>query len=314
MSATTRRGLLAGAATGLAVPRLAAAATTATTEPKARRAVVRRGRDVAVSANGRRLLVAHDQRHTVGIVVGGRTRVVDVGGEPVGVAVSPDGTLGAVTTGFWDHPGLVVLDLLTAEVVARRAIGAAPGDVAFTEDGRRLVVAGGEQEGTVTVLETRRFTKVATARPGRVPRAVAVVPGRPQAWVTLNADDRSALVDLRSGRVVRVQKTPALPDRIAVAPDGEFLLITHGGRHASRVTELDLVAGKLHRHEVGREPSAVAWTHHGKRLVALGGDAAVQQLGGRRHPVGAAPRGLAVAGRRFWTVSALTAEVSGGRA
>ncbi|MCW2991155.1 MAG: hypothetical protein JWM73_1749, partial [Solirubrobacterales bacterium] len=33
----------------------------------------------------------------------------------------------------------------------------------------------------------------------------------------------------------------------------------------------------------------------------------------RRRAVAAAPRGLAVAGRRFWTVSALSDTISGGR-
>jgi hypothetical protein len=58
----------------------------------------------------------------------------------------------------------------------------------------------------------------------------------------------------------------------------------------------------------------VAWTARGKRLVALGGEAAVVELGrGRRRPVVPAPRDLVVAGRRFWTVSALSGATSGGR-
>jgi DNA-binding beta-propeller fold protein YncE len=314
MSAATRRGFLAGTLAGTVAPALARGATASTTIPHAERPVVRRGRAIAVSADGRRLIVAHDERHTVGIVTRGRTRLVELGGQPLGVALSPGGTVAAVTTAFWDGPGLTLLDAATGKALRRRALGPAPGDVAFTPDGRRLLVAGGEQEGTLHVLETGRYGTVVRAEPGRVPRAVVPTHDGRAAWISLDADDRVALVDLVSGRIRRELRTPALPDRLALSPDGERLLISHGGREASRVTELELASGHVHRHAAGRLPSAVAWTRSGRRLVALGGEAAVLRLGGPRHPVGAAPRGLAVAGRRFWTVSALTGAIDEGRA
>ena len=310
---STRRGLLAAGAASVAAPALACGATTHAPMPPAR-PVVRRGRAIAVSGDGRRLVVAHDERRTIAIVTRHRTRIVDVGGQPLAVAVSPDGALVAVTTAFWDTPRLTVLDLPSGRVRVRRKIGPAPGDVAFTPDGRRLLVAGGEQEGTLHVLETQRFEVVARARPGRVPRAVAPAHDGRAAWMSLNADDHVALVDLATGRVRREMPTPALPDRLALSPDGARLLVSHGGRQATRVTELELAHGRAHRHAAGRLPSAVAWTRSGGPLVALGGDCAVLQLGRRRHLVGVAPRGLAVAGRRFWTVSAVTGAIGGGRA
>lgn len=310
---STRRGFLAAGAATVAAPALARGATTAAPMPPAR-PVVRRGRAIAVSGDGRRLVVAHDERRTIAIVTRGRTRIVDVGGQPLAVAVSPDGSRAAVTTAFWDTPRLSVLDLRSATVVARRTLGPAPGDVAFTPDGRLLLVAGGEQEGTLHMLETARYEVVARARPGRVPRAIAPSHDSRHAWVSLNADDHVVLVDLATGRIRRDLPTPALPDRLALAPDATRLLISHGGRHATRVTELGLAHGHARRHEAGRLPSAVAWTRSGRRLVALGGDSAVLALGGHRHAVGVAPRGLAVAGRRFWTVSAVTGAIHGGRA
>jgi DNA-binding beta-propeller fold protein YncE len=145
-----------------------------------------------------------------------------------------------------------------------------------------------------------------------VPRAIAALPDASAAWVSLNADARVALVDLRTGRVRRTLPTPDLPDAIALSPDGRRLLIAHG--HSTEVTELELRHGRVVRHVAGRLPSAVAWTRNGRRLVALGGESSVAVLGARRHHVVPAPRGLAVAGRRYWTVSALTGAVHGGRA
>jgi DNA-binding beta-propeller fold protein YncE len=186
--------------------------------------------------------------------------------------------------------------------------------VAFTHSGNRLVVSGGEQEGKVYVLDTKPFEVVAQAQIGIVPRGIAVLRGDRAAWIALNGDDRIVRVDLRTGRVKRTLHTPALPDRLALSPDGSRLLVTHGGRDADHVSEIEVASGRVHRHFAGRLPSGVAWTAHGQRLVALGGASRVVRLGsGRRHAsrhVGAAPRGLAVAGRRAWTVSAVTGEVS----
>jgi DNA-binding beta-propeller fold protein YncE len=310
MSTSTRRGFLGGAVA--AAPVLARATEAgAATAPAAKRKVVRRGRAIAVSTDGRRLVVAHDLRHTVAIVTRGRRRIVDVGGQPVAVAVAPSGAVAAVATASWDGPGLTIVDLASGVVRARRKLGPAPSDVAFTPDGRRLLVAGGEQEGTLRVLETAGYATVAHTRPGRVPRAIAVTADGRHAWLTLTADDRIVLVDLETGRVRRELRTPALPDRLALSPDGRRMLVSH--LHDDHVSEIHVEGRGRDRHPAGRHPSAVAWTANGKRLVALGGDGAVLLVSGRRYGVDAAPRGLAVAGRRFWTVSAITGAVGGGR-
>jgi hypothetical protein len=68
------------------------------------------------------------------------------------------------------------------------------------------------------------------------------------------------------------------------------------------------------RRPAGRLPSAVAWSRRGERLATVGGAGEIVVLGRAgeraRHPVGGSPRGLAVAGRRAWTVDSLTGTVS----
>jgi DNA-binding beta-propeller fold protein YncE len=308
----TRRDLLGGALASAAAPLLlgAGSAQAAAVEP-VRQRVVRRGRALAVSADGRHVIVAHDMRTTIAIAARGRKRLADVGAQPVAVAVSADGARAAVATAGWNaQPGIALVDLRTGRVRARRSLGPAPHDLVFA--GERLVVVGGEQEGTLHVLDADTLKIDRRVAIGRVPRGLAVAAGR--AWVTLQADDSIVAVDLRKGRVARELRTPALPDRLAASPGGDRLLLTHGGRDSARVTEIELDSGDVRRHAAGRQPSAVAWTARGKRLVALGGEAAVVELGrGRRRRVAPAPRDLVVAGRRFWTVSALSGATSGGR-
>jgi hypothetical protein len=92
------------------------------------------------------------------------------------------------------------------------------------------------------------------------------------------------------------------------------LLVCHGGLEAERVSEIDVSSRRLRRIRAGRLPSGVGWARGGTRLIALGGAGAVVAISptGRRtrHEVGAAPRGLAVAGRRAWTVDALDGRIA----
>ena len=315
MSTTTRRGFLAGAlATGALPAGVAHAAGHTEVRPlQARRETVRRGRAIAVDPRGRRLVVAHDQRRTISISAPGEAggRLVDVGGQPLAVALAPGGRLAAVTTAFWDQPGLALVDLDAGAVLSRVDVGPAPYDVAFAAGGERLVVSGGEQEGTVHVLDAGGRVLV-QAPVGTLPRGVAAAPGGDAVWIALAGLDRVLLVDLRRGRVRRELSTPPLPERMAVSRRGR-LLVSHSGLDASRVTEIDPRSRRVRRRDAGRLPTAVAWTRRGERIVALGGTGEIVAFGRgepTRHRVGGAPRGLAVAGRRAWTVDALTGAVS----
>jgi hypothetical protein len=86
-------------------------------------------------------------------------------------------------------------------------------------------------------------------------------------------------------------------------------LVSGGSGAASprRISEIDIATRRVRRHDVGRLPSAVAYSRSGRRLVATGGS--IVTIGRRRQKVGGAPRGLAVAGRRAYTVDGLTGRV-----
>lgn len=299
----TRRELLAGTALGsLAVVVPNAAARTAPN--RARQEVVLRGRAIAVAPSGRRVVVAHDRRRTIAIHGRGRPHLIDVGGQPLDVAISPDGRLAAVTTASWDEPGLALVDLRTRKLLKRVAVGPAPSCVTFTPGGERLVVTGGEQSGTSHVLDARTLKILGSRHIGTVPRGVAASGNA--AWVALNGDHHVARIDLPTGRVRKRLRVPWSPHRVALSPDGHKLLVSH----ADRVSVVDLRTGAVASHDAGRQPSGVAWSRHGRALVALGGAGRIVALGhGRSTRVGGAPRGLAVAGGRAWTVDALTGAI-----
>lgn len=288
-------------------------AAAAAERPLARRRKVRRGRAIAVAPDGRRFVVAHAQARTIAIVERRGSNILEVGGQPLEVAISPDGRQAAVTTASWDEPGLAIIDLRKGTVRKRVDAGRAPFGVAFADGGRRLIVSGGDQEGEVRVFDAKDLELLRKEPVGISPGAPATDHDGTSAWVALAGADKVARIGVESGKLEQLLEVPATPDRLAVSPDGRRLLVSHAGLDADHVSELDLDSGKVRRHRAGRLPSAVAWTRRGRRLIALGGSGDVLEIskgGGRkRHRVAGSPRGLAVAGEKAWSIDALTGKI-----
>jgi DNA-binding beta-propeller fold protein YncE len=313
---TSRRELLAGAAGGVAaralLPARAAAAAIPTDE---RPDVIHRGRTLALAGDGAHLVVAHHERRTLTVTERrtGRAKTLALSGQPLELAVSPHSILVAITTAFWDGPGLELLHVRGATHRARLKAGDAPFAPAFTRDRRLLLVTGGEQDGTLRILEGPDFARTRVIALGRVPRGLAIARDDRAAWVALHAEDAVVRVALASGKVTRRIATPPLPDRLALSPDGRRLLVSHGGRTASTLTEIDTHTGHARTLAAGDHVSAVAWGARGLRLAALGKRGAILAVDarGRRRTLSTvtAPRGLAVAGHHAFTVSAITGHV-----
>jgi len=313
---TSRRELLAGAAGGLAARgALPAAARAAAIPTDQRPDVVHRGRALAVAGGGAYLVVAHHERRTLTVTERrtGRVGTVALSGQPLELAVSPHSVLVAVTTAFWENPGLELVRVHGARHRARLPVGDAPFAPAFTHDRRKLLVTGGEQDGTLRILDAPNFARARVVALGRVPRGVAITPDDRAAWVALHAEDAVVRVALASGRVTRRVATPPLPDRLALSHDGRHLLVSHGGRTAGTLTEVDTHTGHVRTLPAGDHVSAVAWGARGRRLAALGKQNAIVAIDahGRRRRLATvtAPHGLAVAGRHAFTVSAITGKV-----
>lgn len=308
------RTVAAGA--GLSLPYAERIAAAGAAKPvKAAPKLVRRGRAVASDRRGHRLVVAHAQRSTISIVDRSRRRrrrrLVELDGQPLEVAISPNGKIAAVTTAFWEGPGLSIVDLASGKVLRKIDVGTAPFGVAFTPTGS-LIVSGGEQDGWVRIADPGRARPGAAIPIGKVPRGIAV--HGTIAWIALAAERRIAGLDLESGKIVRRIATDTYPDRIAASVDGRRLLVAHGGIGNGHAIEVTRATGAATELRVGHPVSAVAYSRRGARLLALGTRSEVLAIerGGRRRflHVDPAPRGLAVAGSNVFTVSSLTGAVS----
>jgi DNA-binding beta-propeller fold protein YncE len=320
----TRRGFVAGgvAAVGtarlLGGPLLGAAADPAPKPCAPMPEGIRTGA-IAVTPDGRTVWSADVRARTITSHSGRglpRERVIDVGGAPLDVAISPDGALALVVTAFWDHPGLAIADLRSHEV-ERLDIGREPRAVAIAHDGRRAYVAGGGKSGILTPIDLRSRRVHAPLAVGSHPHDVALSPDGEHALVTLNGESAVAVVALARRQVVARIATSTFPHEIGLSGDGRWGLVTHSGLGARNVTTLE-----VHRHRTGR-PVAVGFDPAGVAFPRLGSIGVVgsresgrlglvdARRGVRRRllTIGGAPGAIAFAGTRAVVADAVSGEL-----
>jgi DNA-binding beta-propeller fold protein YncE len=240
---------------------------------------------------------------------GRRGRSIDVGGAPVGLAISPGGTLALVTTAFYDRPGLALVRLSSGRV-SRVDVGPEPRAVAFAPDGESAYVAGGGAKGTLTRVRPGSGRVERTVRIGAHPRSLAITPDGEHALVTLNGDAGLAVVKLRGGMRVRRIRTPDFPAAVAVLGEGRRALVTHNGFEAGAVSVIDLGKGAVERKvSVGPDPCAVAASRSRAVVVTRAGRAVVLDRRGRRLrslKLGGQPSAVAISGGRALVVDGRT--------
>jgi YVTN family beta-propeller protein len=201
----------------------------------------------------------------VDLATGSVLASLDVGGEPEGVALRPDGRVGYVTSEA--DAKVTVVDMTTLQVVAQVSVGQRPRSVAFAPDGSRAFVTN-ELSGSVSVLDAQRHSLLDT------------VP-----------------LDLPTASPPRSR-----PMGVAVSPDGERVYVSTG--RASGVVELDARRRTVLRRlaDVGPRCWGIGLTRDGKNLWVANGpsnDVSLVDVASwrvvKRVPVGKGPWGIALA-------------------
>jgi YVTN family beta-propeller protein len=187
-------------------------------------------------------------------------KTIEVGGEPVDVAITPDGLQAwVVDQAEGSATGAVsVIDTKTETVVAGPIpVGKAPRGIAITPNGGRAYVTNSGDD-TVTVLNTANFAQVGEPiEVGKEPDGVAISTDGGSAFVAQRGGG-IAVIDTTTGKVVETIDDTLGPSRITMAPDGGRGFVTN--RMAETVTVFSPAARTQVGSpiQVGAEPTGIA--------------------------------------------------------
>jgi YVTN family beta-propeller protein len=128
------------------------------------------------------------------------TTTITIGFQPLGVAVSPDGSTVYVTNNI--ATGIVsVIDAATNTVTTTIAVGSSPYGVAVSPDGSTVYVAN-TGSGTVSVIATATDNVIATIPVGSSPIGVAVTPDGSKVYVANNGDNDVSVIGTATKAVI----------------------------------------------------------------------------------------------------------------
>jgi YVTN family beta-propeller protein len=223
---------------------------------------------------------------------------VTVGLNPLGVAVSPDGSRVYVTN--YGSGTVSVIDTATDSVGATVTVGLNPAGVAASPDGSR-VYAANYGSGTVSVIDTANDTVGATVTVGLNPAGVAASPDGSRVYVANYGSGTVSVIDTANDAVGATVTVGVNPIGVAVSPDGSRVYVANGSNGTVSVidTATDTVGATV---TVGSAPYGVAVSPDGSRVYVANGssgtvsviDTATDSVGATVTVGAAGPSGVAV--------------------
>jgi YVTN family beta-propeller protein len=203
---------------------------------------------------------------------------VDLGSMPIGMALAPDRKKLIVVLSGWREQGIQVVDLESLKVTQTIKQEAAFYGAAFSPDGRRLFVSGGNddavyaykwEDGAATLERKIVLGKQKEDKTGsRYPAGLAVSRNGKSLYVAENVGDTLAVVDLVTGDIQRLA-TDHYPYAVELASDGNVYVSAWGSDTVSMFrARPDGTLFQTRRLRVGKHPSALLTNKAGSRLYA----------------------------------------------
>src|ERR1700683_4173455 len=195
---------------------------------------------------------------------------VDLGSLPISLVLAPGRGKAVVVLSGWREQGVQVVDLKTRKVTQKLLQDGAFYGAAFSPDGHRLCVSGGNtdmlfvyawKDGAATIENKFELAKAKTAdgTGTSYPAGLAFSPNGKFVYVAEDVGDRLGVVNAATGEVTQRVSTGHYPYGVAVAATGPVFVSCWGGSTVSQFRVLGGgTLGSLGRVGVGRHPSALA--------------------------------------------------------
>ncbi|HSY10805.1 MAG TPA: bifunctional YncE family protein/alkaline phosphatase family protein [Verrucomicrobiae bacterium] len=195
---------------------------------------------------------------------------IDLGSLPINVVLTPEKDKAVVVLSGWREQGVQVIDLKTRKVTQTLLQDGAFYGAAFSPDGHRLCVSGGNtdmlfvyawKDGVATLENKVDLAKAKTAdgTGTSYPAGLAFSPNGKFVYVAENVGDRLAVVNAATGEIAQRFSTDHYPYGVALTANGQVFVSAWGSSTVSQFRILtDDSLAYLGRIEVGRHPSALA--------------------------------------------------------
>lgn len=214
---------------------------------------------------------------------------VQVGKQPSGVDISPDGSLALVANRKGRSVSVLNLRNTPVQATAELALDAEAADVKFTPDGKRAVVSNYDSH-SVTFLDIKDGNATISSRldVGAFPYSVAITPNGKLAFVgnmgektgSDGTDDTVTVIDLQTSTVLQHLTVGDGPEGLAISPDGTrvAVVILNGSNasidasyhHKSGLVRLLSIGGDEGKQVVAHAAAEVGTMAEGARFSADG--------------------------------------------
>jgi DNA-binding beta-propeller fold protein YncE len=195
---------------------------------------------------------------------------IDLGSLPINVVLTPEKDKAVVVLSGWREQGVQVIDLKTRKVTQTLLQDGAFYGAAFSPDGHRLCVSGGNtdmlfvyawKDGAASLEKKFELAKAKTedGTGTSYPAGLAFSPNGKFVYVAEDVGDRLAVVNAATGEIAQRFTTDHYPYGVALAANGQLFVSAWGGSTVSQFRILaDGSLAYLGRIDVGRHPSALA--------------------------------------------------------
>ena len=164
---------------------------------------------------------------------------VNVGTEPEGVTYGPDGNVWITSEG---ENAVTAIDPKTIQIVGKVATGLRPRAIAFS---KTLGVVGGENDGSVTLIDIKSKTPVSRIQLPMGSRPMGIAVSGNTAYVTTGRSGGVAVIDLDKRMLVKtIDNVGKRPWGIAIDRDG--MIYTANGP-SDDISVIDPKAGRVVR-------------------------------------------------------------------
>ena len=175
-------------------------------------------RDMYVANGGTDLLSVIDTSNNSII------RNITVSTNPVGVAVSPDGSLAYVSN--HGNSFVSVVNTNTNMILANITVGVNPFGIAVNANGNFTYATSFGNGGYVSAINNSNFSIKYAVRVGGTPEGVAVSPDGKSIYVVQNSGDSLAVLNSTLSVVASIP-VGSSPVGVALSPDGSFAYVTN---------------------------------------------------------------------------------------